>query len=260
MRRKLRCSLLIGCLLALLLLLCACSSTNRPAPETGGPATSTTGTQGNQAVVMQPATTATTDAGSVPPAEKNKPEGAPVGIDACSLITGKEVAQTQGSAIKETKASQRNEGEFLMSQCFYTAEEFVSSVSLTVIQPNPAKPDKQPREYFTEKFREAGKQSDRTSEKEREREREKGTGRKEAEKPQTGGGREEGEEEEEEATAERVGGIGEQAFWVKTGPSASLYVLKNNQFLILSIGGGDAEPVKLRKTRTLAQQALKRLK
>jgi hypothetical protein len=238
---KLRFSL-IGCLLGLL---CACGSTNRSTSQTGGASTSTS-TQANQAgVPQQPAANAAEGA----PSTESKTPGAPVGIDACSLITTKEVAQTQGGAIKETKASQRADGEFLMSQCFYTADEFVRSVSLTVFQQNPATPDKQPREYFTAKFRDAGKKSDN----EREREGAKAKGQKEA------GGREE-EEGEEGATAEPVSGIGEQAFWVKTGPSASLYVLKNNQFLILSIGGGDSEPVKLKKTRALAQQALKRLK
>jgi hypothetical protein len=176
-------------------------------------------------------------------------------IDACSLITKTEIVRIQGGAITGTKSNQRTDGDFLMSQCFYTAEEFVRSVSLTVIQPNPANPSRQPKQYFTEKFREAEKKDRPEREKERAQTKER---QEEGARP---AGPERGQEEEEEsANAEPVEGLGDRAYWVKSGPSASLYVLKNNQFLILSIGGGDAEPVKLRKTRALAQQALKRLK
>jgi hypothetical protein len=258
MRLKLR-FLLTGCLLGCL---SACGTNNNPNPQATSTTTTTTtaNTQASQPGVIQPTAAATNEAGA--PATPGAPNSAANemattgGIDACSLITKQEMAKIQGAAIKETKSNQRNDGEFLMSQCFYTAEEFVRSVSLSVIQANPANPTRQPKDYFTEKFRDAGKKSDTEREKERERERERAKERKAGGENQA----EREEEEEEGANVERVSGVGDQAYWVKSGPSALLYVLKKNQFIILSIGGSDAEPLKLKKTKALAQQALKRLK
>lgn len=248
MRLKL-CLFLTACLFAGLV---ACSSSNNSNPQTNNTLTSTQ-SQSNQTSVTQP-TAANTNAANSAPDSSTQP--AATGIDACSLIQNKEVAKVQGGAIKEAKSNLRNDGQYLMSQCFYTAEEFVRSVSLTVFQPNPADPSKQPKEYFAEKFRDAGKKSKEEREKEREREKAKEHKDKGKEQEQEARGE---EEEEEGGEAEPISGLGDQAFWVKTGPTASLYVLKKNQFLILSLGGGDAEPVKLRKTKELAKQALKRL-
>lgn len=246
--------LLCGCLLVCF---SACASNNTQRQQTGSVST-VTNAQASQPVNAQPITENANEAGAVPSSAPSKDvETATSGVDPCSLITGKEVAKIQGGAVKETKSSQQGGGDFLMSQCFYTAEDFERSVSLAVVQPNPSHPDKQPRQYFTEKFRAAGNKSD--AERQKEREREKAKEQKSEAKNQAEGARG-AEEEEEEASAERVSGLGDEAYWVKTGPSASLYVLKKNQFLILSIGGGDAEPVKLKKTKALAQHALKRLK
>jgi hypothetical protein len=249
--------LLTGCLLAFL---SACGSNNAPNPQTNSASVSTN-TQASQTSVTQPTVATASDATAVQDSSTSTTSQPPVvpagGVDPCSLITNQQVAKVQGGAIKETRSNVRSEGEFLMSQCFYTAEDFVRSVSLSVFQPNPAHPDRQPKQYFTEKFRGAGKKSEEEREKERERERAKE--RKGKTDGQTTQARGE-EEEEEEADAEIVKGIGDEAYWVKTGPSASLYVLKKNQFIVLSIGGGDADSVKLKKTKALAQQALSRLK
>lgn len=252
--------LLSICLLAAF---CACSSNNDPQPAnvstttTTNPATSQSDTSQPNAANANAAGAPVPDAAPPTTTNASPPVEATGGIDACTLLTGQEIAKVQGGAIKETKNNRRNDGNFLMSQCFYTADEFVRSVSLTVIQPNPSNPAKQPKEYFKERFRKAGEQAGDEREREREREREKSKEQKEKTAGQSGQGRE--EEEEEGGNAERINGVGEQAYWVKTGPTASLYVLRKNQFLILSIGGGDAEPVKLSKTKALAQQALKRL-
>jgi hypothetical protein len=242
MRLKTRC-LLAACLLVSL---SACASNNSANPQPGSTNTSSSNSTTAQTNVVQP-NEASANAASGTPATNQLP--ATAGIDACSLLTTKEVAATQGAAIKEAKGNQRSDGDFLMSQCFYTAEEFVRSVSLSVVQQNPATPDKQPKEYFNEKFRDALKPN---SEREKER-KAKGENKQ-------GEARSEEEEEKEKLTVERVSGLGEQSYWVQGGPSAALYVLKKNQFLILSLGGGDSDAIKLKKTKELAGQALKRLK
>ena len=56
-----------------------------------------------------------------------------------------------------------------------------------------------------------------------------------------------------------VPGVGDEAFWVGDSKIGVLYVLKNNSYLRISIGGPDDEAVKTKKSKTLAQNALKRL-
>src|SRR5206468_12940154 len=53
-------------------------------------------------------------------------------IDACRLLTKKEIEAIQGSPIKETKSSAHSDAGFLVSQCFYTAAEFARSVRPSV--------------------------------------------------------------------------------------------------------------------------------
>jgi len=182
------------------------------------------------------------------------PNAAQAGIDACALLKAEEVGAVQGSAIKEAKGSQRNDGDFLMSQCFYTAEKFEQSVSLTVMQNNPGNSSRRMKDFWEERFSRAEKSEGGRDEKEREKERDKKKDKDQA------ASRDRGEEEEAEGgKAERVQGIGDEAFWVKAGPSASLYVLKGDRYIIISLGGADAEQAKLNKTKQLAQKALKRL-
>jgi len=54
-------------------------------------------------------------------------------------------------------------------------------------------------------------------------------------------------------------GVGEEAFWVGNRIMGALYVLKGNAFLRISVGGEKDESVRITKTKTLAQKALKRL-
>jgi hypothetical protein len=85
-------------------------------------------------------------------------------------------------------------------------------------------------------------------EKEREREREKA---------RTASGKDrEREKEEMESKPRPVPGVGDEAFWVGSGVKGSLYFRKDDTVLILSIGGAEDEPTRLKKTIQLAQHAL----
>ena len=67
------------------------------------------------------------------------------------------------------------------------------------------------------------------------------------------------EKERESRTPERVLGVGREAFWIR-GRSGVLYVLTDkNAFLRISIGSNDSDQTKIRKTKTLARNALKRM-
>src|ERR1700730_509313 len=74
--------------------------------------------QANAAVTAnqpaQPATTAN--------AETSKSK-----IDACALLTSKEIESVQGEPLKETKPSGKSEGGFAISQCYFALPTFANS-------------------------------------------------------------------------------------------------------------------------------------
>lgn len=168
--------------------------------------------------------------------------------DPCALLTSDDIKAVQGEGIKETKATQHNEGNFTISQCFYTTATFTQSVSLEVTQRNPNVPGKEgPREFWTEHFR-------RNAEQDKEHERDKRKSDRDR-----GEQRGAGEEEEESAPPKRVAGIGEEAYYVGNRINGALYVLKKDSFLRISIGGKDDETSRINKSKLLAQKALMRM-
>ena len=68
-----------------------------------------------------------------------------------------------------------------------------------------------------------------------------------------------GEEEEEGAAPEKVKDLGDEAFWMASRVGGALYVLKKDVFFRISVGGAGDERTKLKKSKTLAQQVLKRI-
>jgi hypothetical protein len=175
------------------------------------------------------------------PSPPNAVQPSQPAFDTCALITNAEVEAIQGSPVKEAKNSDRSSGGLRVSQCFYTAAEFSSSVSLAVTQTDATSPGKQSaRDFWKETF---GRYS--MSEEERER-------AKKNEKP--------GKEEEKESTPpKKVEGVGEDAYWASTRVGGTLYVLKNDAFLRISVGGADTDEGRLKKCKALAEKALTRL-
>jgi hypothetical protein len=159
--------------------------------------------------------------------------------DACALLTSDDIKEVQGEEVKETKLSQRTDSSFDIAQCFYTTPTFTKSVSLEVTQAAPSSMTS-PRQFWQENFARAA---------ERSREKEK-------DKARAGRG---AEEEEEGAPPQRVAGLGDDAYWVNSRVSGALYVLKGDRFIRLSLGGTDADAVRQKKIKTLAQKALSRL-
>lgn len=224
----------------------------------GGCTNSNTNQTAN-APAQSPATEQTT-APSAPPQQTAVVPGQPApsgaapapasgNSDACALLTSDEIKAVQGEAVKESKPSQRGEASFAVAQCFYTTPTFTKSVSLEMTQ-RAANAKTSPRDFWEEQFgryEQAGGR-ERERERAREREREKDKGR---------GGRE--EEEEEGAPPTPVSGIGDEAFWVNSRVSGTLYVLKGDRFIRISLGGADDDATRQKKAKTLAQKALARL-
>src|SRR4051812_34335303 len=90
---------------------------------------------------------------------------AALALDPCGLLDPKTIAAVQGTAPRETKASEHPDGPFTSRQCFFSLPDFVRSISLEVTAPNPGAPKDALRERWD---RLSGKESAREAE-ERER-------------------------------------------------------------------------------------------
>ena len=169
-------------------------------------------------------------------------------IDACTLLTSDEIKAVQGESLKDTKASDRASGDLIVTQCYYELPTASNSISLTLTETNPQKKGRSLKDVWEEAF---GKDENKTdSERKREGEKERD---KEKAKPAAG------EEEEESAPLEPVRGVGDEAFWSASRVGGALYVLKRDRFIRISVGGkGDLE-AKLKKSKALAQKALRHL-
>ena len=106
-----------------------------------------------------------------------------------------------------------------LTTCFYQLPTFSKSISVDVMRGGA-------REYWEENI-------------ENERERE--------------------EPEEKEAELHRVPGIGSEAFWVGARGTGSLFVRKDDSMVRVSVGGPGTAEEKIRKSKTLALRALKKL-
>ena len=163
-------------------------------------------------------------------------------MDACDLIKAEEVEAIQGSPVKETKSSERFEVGLRVAQCFFSTADFTKSVVVTMWQSDPEKPAKQsPKEFWKERF---GRYSRGNVERNQDRD----------ERP-----RERGEEEERKSIPpKRIDGLGDEAYW--TGSvGAALYVLKNDVFVRVAVGGSGSEETRIKNSKALAEKALGRL-
>jgi hypothetical protein len=162
-------------------------------------------------------------------------------VDACALLTSKEIEAIQGEAPKENKLSGQSAGGFNMSQCFFTLPNFTNSISLSLTQPGEGAGARDPKDYWRDTFH---NEKDKDKDKDRAAVRDKKKGE---------------EEEEKGATPERISGVGDEAYWVPSRVGGVLYVLKGNAYLRISIGGEADQARKIKVSKTLAQKALPRL-
>lgn len=163
--------------------------------------------------------TATTDAES----SKGK-------IDACALLTSKEIESIQGEPAQQTKASGKPDGEMAVSQCYFALPTSSNSISLAVIQKGDGSSGRDPKAFWEETFH-------------REHEQEKGS---------------EGEKEKGQPP-QKIDGVGDEAFWSGDRVGGVLYVLKGDSYIRISVGGADNQATKIEKSKALAEIVLKRI-
>jgi hypothetical protein len=187
-------------------------------------------TEASSGTSQTSAQTATTNASVAPTnasaAQPSAGGGAPTtqtSLDACALIKASEIESVLGDKVTATKGGNRTGGPFAVSQCFYTASNFVNSVSLEVNQTRPDDANKNSLlDFWKKQFREA-------------------RDKRKSEKPQS------------------VAGVGDEAYWVGSSKMGALYALKKNRFVRVSVGGADPSDVKIQKSKKLLEYALKRL-
>jgi len=218
---------------SLLVIMVGCSSSNSPTPANSSPAPAS----------ATPANVTSPGESPAPPATST----AKTKLDTCQLLSSDDLKEVQGEAPTEAKRSDREDGGFIVSQCYYALPTTSNSVVLNVTLPSESGGAADTRKFWEDTF---GKEEREGKAGEREREREK-----RAEKEKSRGG----EEEEEGAPPEKINGLGDEAFWISSRVGGALYVLKKNLFFRISVGGAGDDKAKLKKTRTLAQRALKRI-
>jgi hypothetical protein len=148
--------------------------------------------------------------------------------DPCRLLTDGEVRAIQGHAPTQKIPSEQPAGSFRFTQCFYRTPELSSSVSVALGIPITDSKRSGPRDYWQAHFQ-------REEREERE------------------------ESDEKKQVPRRVAGLGDEAFWVGDPVAGALYVLRGEVFLRVSVGGSPDQSQKIKRARTLAIYALKRL-
>jgi hypothetical protein len=156
-------------------------------------------------------------------------------FDACSLLTNDDLKAVQGEPPAQALGSERSEARFTVTQCYYSLPTVSNSVVLNVTTAAQGADSRSVREYWNQTF--ANKEKTRA--RDREAKERKG--------------------EEEGANAERVAGIGEEAYWTANRVGGALYVLRKDLFFRISVGGAGDTNTKLAKSKTLARKVLQRL-
>lgn len=172
-------------------------------------------------------------------------------VDVCALLTSDDLKSVQGEAVTEAQRSDRRDGDFIVAQCYYALPTTSNSVVLNVTTANEGQSAGSPKQFWEDTF---GRDEAKGGGREKEREREKERAQAKKDKPKEGGA-----EEEEGAAPEKVNGLGDEAFWIASRVGGALYVLKKDVFFRISVGGAGDEKAKLKKSKSLAQQVLKRI-
>ena len=191
------------------------------------------------------ASLATCQAVSPPPGKtKERSASASAGgtISVCALLANKEIEAVQGEPVKETISNLQSTGGMNLLQCVFHTPTAAKSVSLEVATVNrPNSSAGTPRKFWRNQFRAFDL-----------REKEPPTDARPAEGLTI-------ESQNVERKPHRIGGVGEEAYWVGNSVAGILYVLQGDVFLRLSVGGIPGESARLEKSKALARAAIRRL-
>ena len=146
----------------------------------------------------------------------------------------------QGESPTSAQGSEHAAGPHSMSQCFYRLPTFAKSINLEVVR--------------AAEGADAGALKECGREREEQLERERAAGQ-----VREGGHEEEEVDKEEDSRPQRVQGLGAEAYLTANERTSTLYVLKGEAVLRLSVSGKEERPARLKKATALAAKALRRL-
>jgi hypothetical protein len=156
--------------------------------------------------------------------------------DACKLLTSDEIQSVQGERVEEIKPGAQPGGDLRISECIFRTATPAKAVSLALAEPSRG----QPRDYWRTRFHGV---ADRKPD-------EPGAKDKEADR----------DGDDSDASRPRViNDLGSEAFWVGGRVTGALYVLRNNSFIRISVGGVRDESARIARSVALARAVLKRL-
>lgn len=146
------------------------------------------------------------------------------------MLTSKEIEAIQGEPLMDTKPRINSQGGLTVSQCYFLLPTASESIIVTVTQKTKDADARDPKQSWEEIFHvDKARASSR-------------------------------KEEENEATApQKITGLGDEAFWAPRRFGGKLYVLKDNLYISVSVGGAGDQTTKLQKSKALAEIVLKRL-
>ncbi len=130
-----------------------------------------------------------------------------------------------GEAPTAVTPSHNAAGGFEVVQCFYNLPTYSNSIVISVTRRGTGPGARDPREFWE----------------------------KTIEHP------EEGERKEKHRKPDRVGGLGESAFWTGTAVGGALYVLKGDAFVRIGVGTFSGAETRREKVIELAHLVVKRL-
>lgn len=220
----------------LLLVGCAKSPPNTNALDTAAPA-ALSGSPNLSDTANQPA-----PPGSAPLSVTTR-EGK---VEICDLLASKDLQTGLGETLKEAFPSARSEGGFRISQCVYSLSPTTNTITVLVAQRAESAGARDPKEFWDETFRHGGEEAKvRAQQKD---------GAKAGSMPEA-----RGNENIRAVPPQQISGLGDDSYWTGNRVGGALYVLKENTYFRISVGGPGDQAAKIKKSTALAQIVLKQL-
>jgi hypothetical protein len=161
-------------------------------------------------------------------------------VDACALLTGAEILAATGEPLEEARLSAQPTSGMRTSQCIFRTPTFAKSVSLSVATQGDRSSPSVPGEFWRNQFHPVRQKKGASTAAETEQFRVEGEN--EGRKPRV------------------IEGLGDEAFWVGSSISGALYVLLDNAFLRISVGGIREESLRLARSKSVASAAIASLR
>ena len=145
-------------------------------------------------------------------------------LNACQVLSARDVAAVQGARFKSTKLKESGNRQMQMSQCFYAMPRLADSISVDLIRGDA-------RGFWKKHFADVHDEQLAST------------------KPH----------HEREAQAVRVAGVGDAAVWSGNRLAGALYVMKGETIVRVSVGGDEPQEQKIERAKKLAARAIRRL-